>query len=105
MEFNIDYLQLNEEEQLKLINEFYFKIIYIEYPSEKVQLEAIRISPLSLKYINNPTKKVELFAVNRMFDRNFVKYTNWDDFVYSWITSSEALKLYYKLKKVHSIIK
>jgi hypothetical protein len=40
-------------------------IQFIDNPSEKVQLAAVKKNPLSIQYIQNPSEKVQLAAVKR----------------------------------------
>jgi hypothetical protein len=47
-------------------------IKYINKPSEKVQLEAVKQNGYAIQYIDNPTEKVQLEAVKR--DVNAIQF-------------------------------
>lgn len=53
-----------------------------------------------LQWINSPSEAEQLSFVQNL------KYTyNYDDFVYKYINSPKAIKLYQKLKEVYKVIK
>ena len=48
-----------------IVKENPYSIVYVDHPSEKIQLIAVNESSLAIKYITNPTEKVQLIAVEK----------------------------------------
>lgn len=70
--FFVKYLNNpSEKVLLEAVKEYPFIIEEINNPSEKVQLEAIKQSPFSIGEIHNPTEKVQLEAIKQ--DVNSIK--------------------------------
>lgn len=88
----------SEEDKIKLIKDNPYNIRHIKNPSEAVQLAAVRIYKDSIMFIDKPTKLVQIELVKNY---NY----NYDYFFVEKLTSPKALELYYKLKKVHGVIK
>jgi hypothetical protein len=87
----------SEKLQLATINKFDGDLRYIKNPTEKVKLKAVKYYFRSMEYISNPSKKLQIATVKNL------KHYN-DKWVYEYIKSEKALKLYEKLKKVKNII-
>jgi hypothetical protein len=73
----------------------------VNNPSINVQLAAVNKNVYTIAYIANPSEEAQISAVN------FFDYNDANDVAYfvKYITSQKAMDLYYKLKKVNSIIK
>jgi hypothetical protein len=83
--------------QSAFINSNPYNIRFLKKPTEKIQLLAVRKYGEVIKCIDNPSEKVQLEAVRSLeyFDYIFIEI----------FTSPKAKELYYKLKKVHGVIK
>lgn len=61
----------NKEEQLEMLKQYPYSIIYINNPTEEMQLIAVKYDIKLIKYINNPTEKV---LSKIMEDNNSITY-------------------------------
>jgi hypothetical protein len=96
---------LSEENQIRIINSNYYgvNIEYIRDPSEKVQIEALKIHLTNIKHINNATENAEIYFVNQLLATKYIG-NMFDDFINKKIKSKKAIDLYYKLKTVSKIV-
>ena len=60
------YSSLSEEEQIKAVKEYWWRVGYIENPSYRVQKTALDISPHAIESIHNPTKEIQIMAVRKI---------------------------------------
>ncbi|MEN4046678.1 MULTISPECIES: hypothetical protein [Sulfurimonas] len=60
------YSSLSEEEQIKAVTQYWWKIQFIKAPSYKVQKAALETSPRAIEEIENPTKEIQILAVNKI---------------------------------------
>jgi intein-encoded DNA endonuclease-like protein len=103
---------LSEDDQIKLINEYRYSprdrwAYYnsINNPSEKAKLAIFKLNPNNISGIKKPSSLMQIEYIEYLFAKNF-KIDKCDDIIsQKFITCPKALKLYEKLKKVHSIIK
>ncbi len=75
------YSSLNEEEQIKAVTEYWWKIQFIKAPSYNVQKAALETSPRAIEEIDNPTKEIQILAVKKImkdgsFNRALTKLIN-----------------------------
>ena len=54
-----------EQEQIKTVIERPSELQYIDYPSEVVQLAAVKIDGMAISYIKNPSEKVQMEAIKK----------------------------------------
>ncbi|QOP41189.1 hypothetical protein [Sulfurimonas marina] len=60
------YSALSEEEQIKAVTEYWWKVQFIKSPSYNVQKAALESSPRAIEEIENPTKEIQVLAVNKI---------------------------------------
>lgn len=60
------YSSLSEQQQIKAVTEYWWKVQFIEAPSYNVQKAAIETSPRAIEEIQNPTKEIQVLAVNKI---------------------------------------
>jgi hypothetical protein len=60
------YSSLSEEEQIKAVTEYWWKVQFIEKPSYNVQKAAIETSPRAIEEIQNPTTEIQVLAVDKI---------------------------------------
>jgi len=60
------YSSLSEQEQIKAVTQYWWKIQFIDSPSYNVQKAAIESSPNAIEDIKNPTKKIQILAINKI---------------------------------------
>lgn len=59
----INFFNIKEKKNIKMVEQDPFAIKYIDNPSEKVQLTVIEQKPHNIIYIKNPSERVQLAAV------------------------------------------
>lgn len=68
------YSALSEEEKIKAVREFWWRIEFIENPSLEVQKTALEMSTIAIEYIEKPYPEVQIMAINMiMKDGSFNK--------------------------------
>jgi len=60
------YSSLSEEEQIKAVTEYWWKVQFLNAPSYNVQKAAIESSPRAIEKIKNPTKEIQILAINKI---------------------------------------
>ena len=60
------YSSLSEEEQIKAVKEYWWRIAFIKNPSYRVQKTALDISPKAIEDIDHPTKEIQIMAVRKI---------------------------------------
>jgi len=60
------YSSLSEEEQVKAVKEYWWRIAFIKNPSYRVQKTALDISPNAIEDIDHPTKEIQILAVHKI---------------------------------------
>lgn len=60
------YSSLSEEEQIKAVTEYWWKVQFIQAPSYNVQKAALESSPRAIEEIKNPTKEIQVLAVHKI---------------------------------------
>jgi len=60
------YSSLTEEEQIKAVKEYWWRIEFIKNPSYRVQKTALDISSHAIEDIHNPTKEIQILAVRKI---------------------------------------
>jgi len=60
------YSSLSEEEQIKAVKEYWWRIAFIKNPSFRVQKTALDISPKAIEDIDHPTKEIQIMAVRKI---------------------------------------
>ncbi len=62
----IYYSSLSEPEQIKAVEEYWWKVQFIENPSYKVQKAALETSPRAIEEIKNPTTEIQILSVQKI---------------------------------------
>lgn len=62
----IYYSSLSEEEQIKAVKQYWWKVQFIKNPSYNVQKAAIESSPRAIEEIKNPTTEIQVLAVDKI---------------------------------------
>jgi len=75
------YSSLPEDEQIKAVKEYWWRIGFIKNPSYRVQKTALDISPDAIQDIDHPTKEIQIMAVRKImkdgsFNRMLTKLIN-----------------------------
>ena len=60
------YSSLSEEEQIKAVEEYWWRVGFIKNPSYRVQKAALDKSPHAIEDIHNPTKEIQVLAVRKI---------------------------------------
>lgn len=60
------YSALSEDEQIKAVTEYWWKVQFIDSPSYKVQKAALESSPRAIEEIKNPTTEIQVLAVDKI---------------------------------------
>jgi hypothetical protein len=95
----------SEEMQLIAVRKYGDTIKYMKNPSEKVQLEAIKEYSFSIMFIGNPSENAQIETVNSISLKGYIKDSDNNNFINTYIKSPKALELYNKLKNTRKIIK
>lgn len=60
------YSSLSEEEQIKAVTEYWWKVQFIQNPSYNVQKAALENSARAIEEIKNPTTEIQVLAVDKI---------------------------------------
>lgn len=102
---NIKYINNpSEKVQLAAIKDPYsIYMYYIKNPSEEVKLAVVKQDGYTIRYIINPSETVQIKAVKNLYYDHYDNDYN-DYFINIYIKSEKALELYDKLKSVNKIV-